>query len=329
MTDESAEDGSKYPAFLLDYLYVDVARIRSYLAQLAGGVPTTASEALEHARSRTVEASVPVAKGRGSSVTSERWETTRSLGDLIVPAFEEEATAAGYLIDVSGDMCDPDDWYSGQVHRRLPVGSILRNTGPTRLLDPLHVHERIEQFEGAASALDRMRSGSGGSQPKKGSRVTPKGGAPAKPAPLGAIKKTTEPIRQLVKSLLAGGISLRAFPCGLDHPDCAFGGLLLDRSDYVEPERGALFARHGVTVSDWTVVAVVSRLPKRTQRLDLDPIDESAMVRPSGGINRSGLEGAVVQLLEMMEGFGMREGPTWPSVGVTPLAVYRTMTKAP
>lgn len=96
MTDESAEDGSKYPAFLLDYLYVDVARIRSYLAQLAGGVPTTASEALEHARSRTVEASVPVAKGRGSSATSERWETTRSLGDLIVPAFEEEATAAGY-----------------------------------------------------------------------------------------------------------------------------------------------------------------------------------------------------------------------------------------
>jgi hypothetical protein len=90
VSDQAQPNRSGYPDFLVDFLYVDVARVRSYLAQLAGGVATTASEALEQVRERRFEASVPVAKGGHTSSASDRTETTRVLGDLIVPAFEEE-----------------------------------------------------------------------------------------------------------------------------------------------------------------------------------------------------------------------------------------------
>lgn len=331
MPDEVPNSGASYPDFLLDFLYVDVARVRSYLAQLAGGVATTASEALEQTRGLNAEVAVPVVRGGRTSSTSDRWETTRTLGDLIVPAFEEESAAAGYLVDISEDMSDPTSWQSGGVHERLPIGTIFRHSGPTRLLDPLHVSELIEHFEGTAEAIDRLSGKSSGSQRPKGSgRVTPKGGTPAAQAgQLRAMKKVTEPIRNVVKNLLAGGISLRVFPCGPQYPDYGFGGLLLDRSDYIEPERSAVFARHGVTVTDWTVLAVVTRLPTEERRRDLDPIDPTSMVRGSGAINRQALEGAILQLLEVIEGLGLSEGPAWPSIGITPLAVYRTIPKAP
>ena len=331
MSDEMLSDSSAYPEFLLDFLYVDVARVRSYLAQLAGGVATTAHEALERVQARSAEASIPVARGGRASSTSDRWETTRALGDLIVPAFEEEATAAGYLTDISDEHTEPSQWHSGEVHRRLPVGTVFRHSGQTRLLDPLHVAELVQHFEGTAEALVRMFGGPAGGQGRKGGgRTTPKGaGQSADVAELRGIKKTTEPIRQLIGNLLAGGISLRVFPCGVRHPDCGFGGVLLDRSDYIEPERGAVFARHGVATTDWTVVGVVARMPRREQRLDVDAIDPTAMIRGSGAINREAIEGVVLQLLEMMEGIGMSEGPAWPSIAITPLAVYRTIPKAP
>lgn len=82
MSDEP-EGNRSYPTFLVDYLYVDVARVRSYLAQLAGGVATSATEARERASSRTGEASLPIARGGLSASTAERSETTRALGDLI------------------------------------------------------------------------------------------------------------------------------------------------------------------------------------------------------------------------------------------------------
>ena len=50
----------------------------------------------------------------------------------------------------------------------------------------------------------------------------------------------TEPIREVLENLLAGGVGLRMLPCGHGEPECGFGGTLLDRSDYIEPERAAL-----------------------------------------------------------------------------------------
>src|SRR5439155_7057249 len=218
MTDQaSVPGGSDYPAFLLDYLHVDVARLGSYLAQLAGGVPTTASEALEKATVRTAEATVPVARGSRSSSAGERWETTRALGDLIVTAFEEEATAAGYLIDVSGNLTSPDEWYSGAVHEMLPVGTIFRITAPARLLDPEHVAQLIERFERTAAGVADLTGGSAHRASSGSSRVTPKGGAQRPDArDLRGLKKMTAPMREVVSNLLAGGVSLRVFPCGVD-----------------------------------------------------------------------------------------------------------------
>ena len=319
---------TRYPDYLLDFLYVDVGRVRSYLAQLAGGVAETASDAIARTRGLTAEGGLPVAKGGRATSTTETWATTRALGDLIVPAFEEEAAAAGFLIDVSHDYSDPESWYRGDVHAALPVGSIIRHTGPARMFDAVHLSQLVQHFEGMVDAMLRLSGAGGGGSHKSGGRATPKGAA-TDIAGLRGINKMTEPIRRLIENLLAGGISLRTFPCGADNPDCGFGGLLLDRSDYIEPERGAVFARHGVAVSDWTVVGVVTRVSERAARREMEDVDPGAMIRESGGINRPALEGLVLQFLEVFEGLGMSEGPAWPSITITPLAVYRAIEKPP
>jgi hypothetical protein len=322
MTDEAeGVPREDYPTFLQDFLYVDVARVRSYLGQLAQGVATQSTDSLERATESTGEAGLPVLKGGRSSGTSQRWETTRTLGDLLVPSFEEEATAAGFLRDISDDFGDPGRWESGDVHQDLPVGTVFRYTGPTRLLDPLHVGQLIENFERVTEGLVKFSGG----QPKQGTgRTTPKGGTGTDVSGLKNVKKLTEPIRTVLGGLLGGGITIRLFPCGPSKPDCGLGGLLLDRSEYIEPERSAVFARHGVAISDWTVLGVVTRLSQRTPTAP-SSLDPASMVRDSGSINRTALEGMMLQMLELLESFGLSEGPAWPSLAMTPLAVYRTI----
>jgi len=60
-------------------------------------------------------------------------------------------------------------------------------------------------------------------------------------------------------------------------------------SEYTEPERSALFARHGVAVAEWTVVAVVAPLPNREPPLAITPIDPETILRASGALNRAAL----------------------------------------
>ena len=126
-----------------------------------------------------------------------------------------------------------------------------------------------------------------------------------------------------VGSLLGGGISMRCMPCGEGVPDCAFSGVLLDRSAYIEPERAAIFGRFGPTPANWTLVALVTRFGSKGT--------SSEFAVPPGlgeGPSRLAVEELVVSLLAFLEGLGVADAPAWPTIAVTPLALYRLLVPA-
>lgn len=117
---------------------------------------------------------------------------------------------------------------------------------------------------------------------------------------------------------------MRSMPCGADAPDCSFSGTLLNRSDYLEPERTALFGRYGADPSDWTVVGLVTRYADAPG--DDGMVDLSAFSPDQ--FDRLALEGLVAALLKKLETLGVADAPRWPSISITPLGIYRGLPAA-
>jgi hypothetical protein len=125
---------------------------------------------------------------------------------------------------------------------------------------------------------------------------------------------------------MPAGISVTIMPCGSDHPSFALSGTLLDRADYLEPERAALFSRYGVTPSEWTIVAVVTRSREETTLPDLSNVP--SLTHADGVLNRDAFEGFAETMLSYLEQVGMTEAPQAPAVGITPLAIYRIVPQS-
>ena len=88
----------------------------------------------------------------------------------------------------------------------------------------------------------------------------------------------------------------------------------------VGEEREALFAKYGSAVTEWTVVSQVATVP--TAGAGRAEVELGELV--SGDeIDRASMEDAAAQLMEVMERLGVAEGPSFPTITVTPLAVFR------
>jgi hypothetical protein len=96
---------------------------------------------------------------------------------------------------------------------------------------------------------------------------------------------------------------------------------LLGRAGYLQEEREALFAKYGASVTEWTVVSQIAAVPDDSQRRS--DLELGELVSGSDEIDRSTVEDAATQLMEVLETLGVAEGPAYPAVAVTPLAVYR------
>lgn len=307
-----------------DYLYVDLERVRSLLAQLAEGLPDAVVERSKGLNSLSADLNLGLFRAGGRRDAGAEVQESRSLGDLHFSLFEEGAEALGLLTDLSEIASERANWHSGKLQAELQESQLIRVTGPVRLIDPTHVSEMMTRLEAMIEAYSRMTSAQAGnpapsgsatkrttSRPQHSGRVTPKvvGGIHA-----GAITA----LGALVSSLLVEGISMRCMPCGEDNPECSFAGIMLDRTQYIEPERGAIFNRFGFRPATWTLVALVTRFGAPTS-------DAPFSLDPNEPFTRMALERVVTQMLEQFERTGLTDAPTWPTIGVTPLALYRVV----
>jgi len=312
-----------------DFLYVDLSRVRSLLGQIALGAPESVTEQLQGAWEFSANLNLGVIQ-TGTNRTSGSGSTeTRSLSDVHFALFEEAAEALGLLTDVTEMTANSSDWFGGKVRAELEEGQLIRVTGPVRLVDSKFVGESLDRMEklldGWADVMLASAEGrSSSNQPGPTKRTS--GGqradrdrerAKLKKASFGgAAPEMITALRSVMSSLLEDGISVRAMPCGEQHPQCSFSGTLLNRSEYVEPERGAIFARLGMRPTNWTMVGIVSRFA---------PPEVTEFGAPEGDFDRTAIETMTIGLMDRIESLGLSAAPAFPGIAVTPIALYRVL----
>jgi hypothetical protein len=321
---------------LREFLYVDVDRVRSLLAQLEGGVVENIRAEGVNTAQAEVQARLFGIGGRGGYAHESRTEESRSLQDLTFVAFEEAADDAGLIFDLDSSFQDPERWRSGEVHARLRDGLLIRVTCPVQILDGELFRLRVERFDKMADAIvavtdetDAPQAGAGGSTRSRreaSDRARRSVREHAKRLLLGGSDPSQlMAIVSFVESFVGDSVAIRIAPCGIDQLELGFGGALLGRDEYIQREREHLFSRYGARASNWTAVCQIAAIPSRDTKVEMASDNGNRVTDDTGQVNRANMERVAGEILEVMEGIGIVEGPRWPSISVTPLGLYRTM----
>lgn len=341
---------------LKEFFYVDVDRSRSLLAQMQGGLIDSLTSETSSSLEGSAGASLFGIGGSGGYSKASTHQESRSFQEMVFVAFEALADERGLVTNLGDDYKNPASWETGDVHSRLLEGQLVRMTCDVQILDAKLFVERLGRF-------DRMAEGILGVGPQ----VSPKNSTPAQRRQLATAMKSAmmgglEPeqlqaMGGFVDAFVGDDIAFRALACGRDHLELGFGGALLGRREYIQEERDSLFSRYGTFASSWTCLMQIAAIPQSKVDTNADSIahdaadaadaaeaavqaveaveavegadiDEDAEDSDGDGISRATMENLALELLQMMEKVGLTAGPRWPTVSVTPLAVYREVPTA-
>src|SRR5918996_742389 len=326
-----------------DFLYVDVQRTRSLLAQLEDGVIEQYVKRTALDDAGELGASIFGIGGKGAWSSHESYEESRSLKDLTFVVFEGAAEAQGLIVNVEPSS-DPDDWRSGVVHRQLREGEILRITGDVLITDPAYIRARFESLDGFMAALidmqvqqavevakalgqaqmealqAQLQKANPGQRKQierklKSAEVQVEAEARREvEAQLGGAAGMDQmrSVMKVLGSFIGEAIAVRLLSCGLDHPEMGFAGSLLARDEYLQRERDELFSRYGSILRGWTTVMQVAHVPADAETTSAMGPDAASLEQLASGqaINRAAFERTSAQLLRMMESIGITGGST-------------------
>jgi hypothetical protein len=275
-----------------EYLFVDNARIRMLLAQFQGGAPETTKQSTSRSHKLMLGLkALGAEKGRSQAA-----EDTIALSDLHVSMLEEDAEALGMLKDLSEESKDQDFWKRGGARKRLKAGMLARVTAPTQLIDPHSITQVWQKFNKAFSSDEPMSQALDG-----------------------------------ITSLYGEHLALNVLPLGLRSPTKAFVGVIDHRTDFATLDRASLFSRLGPDPTELTTIMQIARIPQEEVKAssqeqllkEFKASSQQAIV--TGRLDRSALDQFLTGLMKMTEEYGLQAAPLWPSMAITPLAIYRHM----
>ncbi len=341
-----------------EFLYVDVQRARSLLAQLEDGVVEQYVKRTALDDVGELGATIFGIGGKGTWSAQESHEESRSLKDLTFVVFEEAARAQGLIVDVDPSS-DPEHWRSGSVHATLREGEVIRITGDVLITDPSYISARFAalsnfitalvemQVESAVNAALALRSAeldglreqmarANSGQRKQIERKLESAETQVRADAQRLVEDQLggetgiEGMRSIMKvmtSLIGESVGVRLLSCGLDHPEMGFAGSLIGRDEYLQRERDELFSRYSSVLRAWTAVMQVAHIPNEGETTAALQMDTSSWQQLVTGpaLNRAAFDKAAADLLRMMDSIGVTEGPRWPTISVVPLAIYRSI----
>lgn len=279
-----------------EYLFVDDARVRMLVSQLRGGVPEASTST--RSRSHKLLAGLKfLGAEKGGEQSS---EDTIALSDLHVSMLEEDAEALGMLADISEEARDKDFWGRGGQRKRLKPGMLARVTAPTRLMDPQSITQVFRKFNRAIESDDAGEF---------------------------------ENMLDTIDALYGNHLSLTVLPRGEQSSTNAFVGVIDHQVRFGGLDRGSLFSRLGPDPSELTTIMQIARIPaEATSSASEDRIKEEfekAFHRRlgDGSLDRNALDQFVTATMKLIEEYGLQSAPLWPSMAITPLAVYRHVPK--
>jgi hypothetical protein len=288
-----------------DFIFLDVERIRSFVAQLAGGFPTERSGGTEH------EAGGQASAGGGIPLLMKvegqvdyRWvrsETeTRSVQDAI---FEEFLKGCPPL-----DVASLGTWPDADL---APDGQVILVRGLTKLIDYESALEALRAFPRVMSAYQRFLTSSS-SQPSRGrGQASPLQGGPAK-GQIEALTPLIDGMSKLVGTNLSDFVRVKVVP-DLKHPQQAFvGDGHRDSFRYPSAMLTTLYPRG--LAAGWTCVGLVHRAASQSAPERREPTTVGDMLE---------------SLLDQMNGLeAFRQTARPPEISFTPLAIFRGLFHA-
>jgi hypothetical protein len=309
---------------ILDFLYLDIERVKSILSQLQGGVVETVLERFRRGAEGKAGTTMFGFLEAGATGSLERaTEQGKSLRDYLYIIFEEAAKHEK-LLDTAFDPSDVTHWRDPAHRKSLREGQLLKVTAPTRILDSNHFKATIE----STLRLPAMVAAVIACQASPSATLSKNKLRDAADAMLGGshVARQMEIMGDFVQTLFNKQIIMRQFPCGPSNSDLHFLGTLRDDNNYLQESREALVSKYGYHASEWTVVSQVALVP---DAFEVGGDEETAReIAPSEAeaFDRDAFEGIITGFLITMQNLGFSTAPRPPAISVTPLAIYHEFT---
>ncbi len=292
-----------------DFIYLDIDRVQSILAQLERGL---LSELMEEKTEESKEGltarvnllamllpasiSGTVEQGRGRSVGE-----SKVLHDY---AFEQARLALerkGLLVE-DGDL-DRDD---------VPEAGFVLVRGSARISDYRTLEKISENFD----KVDKVFSAKSGEQPNTGNRK--KRGRQPK---AGKDNKEIKEMATIIDAFFKDTISVEI----TNARGCEFVGPL-DRAHLREDIRGLIYKYSSAPPGEWVMLANIARVP------EYEESEEQAIIERLGDVDTDDgtTSRQIRQSMGLLNGFQELMGSvSYPEVAVSPIAVYREIGPNP
>lgn len=310
---------------LKDFIYIDMPRMESLLAQIQQGLIKEIVESTSGQKDigANLAGGIPWLRAElsGSGSITRVKETNKILHDYLYTVLEQEL---GNQIISTANAFSPEDWQSGTVHRQLGERQtdFIKVKGRVRILDFASMGLQLETIAKVMESFSRVQSAS---SKAKDAKPSPKDrGHKNKQMP--PQKKKDDEMTQfiaLVKEFFGDLIILKIYPVTGDDYYHFIGAL--DKS-YLQDERAQTLLKFGTSPSvDWTVFAQVASVPQKTpqtrglERLDLPQLSPDQFTDFSD---------MITTVLEILSTAFVETGLTisvkYPAISITPLTVYRS-----
>jgi hypothetical protein len=304
---------------LTDLLYFDRKRIRRLLGELEGGVVESAVNQVGGKISTQTTARLFKSVEEGPESTQDLDVAELITFDDALLSIAEEAFGRSGLLEAPVDLGDPKNWRGSAVHDALSPAQLLRLHASTQIVDPAFFADSVSRVMAAVESMALFSIGLEAIGAKGAKDRERMARAAATKLMGGLSPELGRQLGEAIRLYFGDEVILRQLPCGDEHRTFAFAGVLAKDGSLLDT-RGGMYAKYGAAPSQWTVlsqIATVTSEPTASEG-DGDSTDEQME-----DVDRAEFEKLAAKLMVGLEEAGIAGGPRWPTITVTPLAVYR------
>ncbi len=312
---------------ITDLLYLDRARARRLLGDVDGAVLEQVVSSVATRRSGRLTGKVPGLFEAGGDVGGDsKVEETLTVDDAILSVLNETLDASELLVSPAA-LNDPSAWERGDVHAQLEPAQLVRVTCAAQLIDP-------EYFEGSVmrvvDALETIALFAAGQKALSMSANDRKRVVKHVAQELmgGMSPDVVRQIGKAIQQFFGQGLFIRQLPCGTDARAFALLGTLRTDVDALLDDRAGMFAKYGAAPSRWTVLSQIATVteppPDESEVAASGEGDEEVEADEVDKVDRTDFERLAGEMMVALESGGLSGGPVWPTITVSPIAVYRS-----
>lgn len=291
-----------------DFIYMDVERLKSALAQLDSGVLETVTQSGQHSKEVSAGAQGKIAgivglSGNADFVWANETSETRALHDNVYNLVEAALAETGSLFQIPGDIT-LEDVAAGELQRRLDDTQFVLVSGYATLNDFGHVRHLFDRFNDIGKFLAYCTaSGIESKQERQTVRRATEG-------QMHLDKELVEGFDIIFDTFYKGRIVIKMRPI-VDDATGSLVGVL--RPDFLREPSEVLLYKYGESPRrPWRMLAQVASIPIEHE---LGP-----EVPPSGG----DIEKAMMEVFSSMKTVQAGvQTVQYPEIAVTPIAVFR------